>query len=97
MYSTKEYPLERCLEKGNEIVEITLMRFQLSRRYDLYNMLLTYSVGRQPSLDQPGDKITFHFTRYDWRKTLRQQVEKNLLWVVNERKLIPEGKTPTKK
>ena len=91
MYQTKEHPLVSISENGNDIVEVTLIKFQLTRRFNLYNTLLTYAVDSRPLLDEPGDKVIFRFTHYDWSKTLRRLLDENLVSVIRI-KLLEELK-----
>ena len=92
MYYTKEYPVNNVRESGKELVEITLIPFELTgQRALLYNMLHTYAVDDVVVRSPQGDKITFRFTSYDWNKTLRHILKSRRVTVVEECRAAVQG------
>lgn len=73
------------------IVEVKIWEaFLLYNRNNLYNTLFTYSLNNGPEADNEHDLgiITFRFTTWDWRNTLKKLLNTHNIPVVSEVTLL---------
>ena len=74
-------------ETAEEIVEVKLWEaFLLYNRHNVYSTLSTYSLDNGPvdKNDEDLATVTFRFTSFDWRNTLKNLLSRHNIPVIKE-------------
>jgi hypothetical protein len=75
----------RVVQEG--IVEVRLWEaFLLYNRHNVYSTLSTYDLDNGPENQKDHDlsMVTFHFTTWDWNKTLKRLLARHNIPVISE-------------